>query len=108
MKVVAVLIVLMLAFPSWATSESCDALVSRLKRLRSEYHRYATGSATKEVAPDFEEIVAKLDEIVDFQKKMRQSDCKVPPRFKEPDEEGDSESKPVPSKSSRGKGKRPR
>lgn len=108
MKVVAALIVLILVFPSWAASESCEALVNRLKRLRSEYHRYVTGSATKEAAPDFDEIVAKLDEIVDFQKKMRQSDCKVPPRFKEPDEEGDSESKPVPRKSSRGKGKRPR
>ena len=82
MKILLSAILLILALPSAGLCESCDALAKQLVRLRGEYHGYATADEAQKKLTTFDDLTGKLDEIIEVKKKMRQADCKIPPRSK--------------------------
>lgn len=82
MKTALTWLLLFLAVPTLAFAESCPKMAKDLARLRKDYHEFITAPKNEEKPITFEQVAAKLDEIVEFKHKMRKSDCKIPPRSK--------------------------
>lgn len=75
-------ILLVVVFPARAACESCETMVEQLARLRKAYHSHATGGDAQRKSLTFDELVAKLDEVIELKKKMGDAGCGVPPRSK--------------------------
>lgn len=80
MKTLFCATLLILTLPTAGLCESCDTMIGQLTRLRNEFHRYATADEAQKKLMTFEELVTKLDEIIDVKKKMRQAECRIPSR----------------------------
>ncbi|MDQ7782001.1 MAG: hypothetical protein RDU20_03915 [Desulfomonilaceae bacterium] len=65
-----------------AYASDCTKLEKDLTRLRKEFHEFVSASNREKVAITFDEVAAKLDEIVDIKNDMRKLGCKIPPRSK--------------------------
>jgi hypothetical protein len=57
-------------------------MVDQLARLRKSYHSHATSGDAQTKSLTFDELVAKLDEIIELKKKMGDAGCGVRPRSK--------------------------
>lgn len=75
-------LIVCLLIPGAAVASGCPKLAKDLVRLRKEYHELVSNPKPDGNPLTFEEVVAKLDEIVDLKHKMRKSDCKIPARPK--------------------------
>lgn len=75
-------ILLVMVFPARAACDSCETMVEQLARHRKAYHSHATGGDAQMKSLTFDDLAAKLDEIIELKKKMGDAGCGVPPRSK--------------------------
>lgn len=85
-RVSIIFTILVLIWTGGAWSESpttCAQMGRELARLRQAYHDYAREDAQGQRNVSFDILAEMLDEIVALKRRMRKSNCKVPPRSRQ-------------------------
>lgn len=81
-RLLALAVCIVFLLPNVPCAADCKAMAKKLAKMRNEYHEYVMGQDRDEGSLTFEDLAARLDEIVKFKSEMRKADCNVPPRSK--------------------------